>query len=271
MPELPEVETTRSGIEPHILGRHIVSVAVYQPSLRWPVPVDTLQSLHGQAIQAVTRRGKYLQLHCASGFILIHLGMSGSLRIVDADAAHKKHDHIDLLLDSGKVLRYHDPRRFGCWLFQPADNDTHPLLKHLGPEPLADNFGGDYLYQLSRGKKQAVKTWIMDHHVVVGVGNIYASEALFLAGINPRRAAGKIGRARYQALANAVQQVLAAAIAQGGTTLRDFTNSDGAPGYFQQTLNVYGRDQQPCRRCATPVKRIKLAQRSTFYCSECQK
>lgn len=270
MPELPEVETSRRGIEPHLAGRRIARITVRQPQLRWPVPVAALQQLQGETLGPVERRAKYLKLHYAGGYILVHLGMSGSLRVITAAEPWKTHDHIELQLDNGKALRYHDPRRFGCWLLQAAGGE-HPLLDGLGPEPLQADFDGDYLYRLSRGKKQAVKSWIMDNHVVVGVGNIYAAESLFLAGIHPKRAAGRISLARYRQLADAIRQVLAAAITQGGTTLRDFTNSDGAPGYFQQTLNVYGRSGQPCRLCQTPVQAIKLGQRSTFYCSQCQK
>ena len=271
MPELPEVETSRRGILPHLQNRCIASVVVHQAQLRWPVPVTCLQSLAGQTIHDIERRGKYLKLYCDSGYILIHLGMSGSLRIVDQHSPHQKHDHIDLNLTNGKSLRYHDPRRFGCWLFQPAGQGEHTLLQKLGPEPDSDVFDGDYLYHLSRNKNPPVKSLIMDHRIVVGVGNIYAAESLFIAGIHPRRRAGNISRGRYLKLTTAIKQVLQAAIAQGGTTLRDFTNSDGKPGYFQQTLMVYGREQQPCRRCQTPVKRIIIGQRSTFYCSQCQK
>lgn len=271
MPELPEVETSRRGIAPHIEQQRIAAVHVYQPQLRWPVPVTDIKNLVGEKIDRVERRAKYLKIHCQSGFMLVHLGMSGNVRITDTKEPLKKHDHIDIHLESGKTLRFHDPRRFGCWLFQPYGMDEHSLLADLGPEPLSDAFNGKYLFDLSRNKKQAIKTWIMDNHVVVGVGNIYAAESLFKAGINPNTAVGKISLARFKRLADVIKETLAAAIDQGGTTLRDFLNSDGKPGYFQQTLMVYGREEQACYVCGTAIKRAIMGQRSTFYCSKCQK
>lgn len=275
MPELPEVETTRRGIAPHILKQTIHSVKVREGRLRWPVPENLAAILTQRRIEAVERRGKYLLLRCASaadqGHVLIHLGMSGSLRIVTADTPLKKHDHIEIALASGAVLRYHDPRRFGCLLWLSDAPQQHPLLAGLGPEPLSEAFTGDYLYQRAQGRKIPVKTLLMDSQVVVGVGNIYANESLFLAAIDPRRAAGRIALARYHALAEQVKNVLAAAIQQGGTTLRDFTQSDGQPGYFAQQLHVYGREGQPCPLCQTPLKRCLIAQRASYYCPHCQR
>jgi|SRR5690554_119743 len=271
MPELPEVETTSRGISPHISQQRIRKITVRNPRLRWPVPVEALQQLHGQLLTKVERRAKYLLLHCETGYILLHLGMSGNLRIVDNQHPASKHDHVDIAFANGKTLRLNDPRRFGCCLYQSYADGEHPLLAKLGPEPLSDMFTGDYLYQLSRGKKQAVKSWIMSNPTVVGVGNIYAAESLFKAGINPKRAAGNVGRQRYVNLVLAIQETLEQAIIQGGTTLRDFVNSEGKPGYFQQTLQVYGREGHNCYQCGTIIRSIKLAQRSTYYCSQCQK
>ncbi|CAA0116178.1 Formamidopyrimidine-DNA glycosylase [BD1-7 clade bacterium] len=272
MPELPEVETSRRGIEPHIQGQAVVSVTVRQPKLRWPVPVDQLHAIQGQQLLRVGRRGKYLQLFFDSGYVLVHLGMSGSVRIVDAEALVGRHDHVDMAFANGCILRYHDPRRFGCWLFHPADDvEDHPLLMQLGPEPLSDEFTADYVFAASRGKTQAVKTFIMDSHVVVGVGNIYASESLFMAGIHPKRTAGNVSKQRYARLVEAVRAVLAKSIEDGGTTLRDFVGGDGKPGYFQQSLRVYGREGEPCRKCDKSIRKITLGQRSTFYCAQCQR
>lgn len=271
MPELPEVETTSRGIAPHITQQRISSIKVRNPRLRWPVPEEALQALVGQRLDKVERRAKYLLLHFQSGYILLHLGMSGNLRIVDQQQAASKHDHVDIGFANGKTLRLNDPRRFGCCLYQPHEAGEHPLLANLGPEPLSEAFNTDYLYQLSRGKKQAVKVWIMSNPTVVGVGNIYAAESLFKAGIHPKRAAGNISRLRYEKLVIAIKETLEQAIIQGGTTLRDFVNSEGKPGYFQQTLQVYGREGQNCYQCGTIIRSIKLAQRSTYYCSQCQK
>jgi formamidopyrimidine-DNA glycosylase len=271
MPELPEVETSRRGIAPHLKGFRISTFEVRNSSLRWPVPVDDLQALAGETINEIERRGKYIKLICDSGYLLIHLGMSGSLRILLQPEPPKKHDHIDLVMENGTILRFNDPRRFGCWLFQSGKMQDHPLLVSLGPEPLQNEFNGEYLYTQSRKKTQPIKTFIMDSHVVVGVGNIYASEALFMAGIHPGRAAGKISRARYELLVEAIKSILAAAIKQGGTTLRNFINSEGKPGYFKQQLMVYGRKGESCQQCASLIKIAKHAQRSTFYCAECQK
>ncbi len=271
MPELPEVETSRRGIAPHIKGFRISEITVRNPNLRWPVPVDELKALAGEMVTSVERRGKYIKLICKTGYILIHLGMSGSLRILLQPEALKKHDHVDMKMENGTILRFNDPRRFGCWLFQHGKKEEHPLLLKLGPEPLDDEFDGEYLFLKSRKKTQPIKTFIMDSHIVVGVGNIYASEALFMAGIHPGRVAGKISRSRYDLLVKAIKTLLAAAIKQGGTTLRNFINSEGKPGYFKQELMVYGRKGETCHHCASPIKTVKQAQRSTFYCAECQK
>ena len=271
MPELPEVETTRAGIEPHTLGRTVTQVVIRNRQLRWPIPQQLPRQLEGATIASVSRRGKYLLLHTEAGTAILHLGMSGSLRIVTAGEAVQKHDHVDIVLDDGQALRFHDPRRFGCLLWTRKDPLQHELLVSLGPEPLGDEFSGDYLFEQAHAKKIAVKSYIMDSKVVVGVGNIYANEALFRAGIHPKRAAGRISLARYRQLAVAIVEVLDEAIAQGGTTLRDFVNSEGKPGYFQQTLAVYGREGKPCIHCGTPLHCIRLGQRSTYYCSHCQK
>lgn len=270
MPELPEVETTRRGIAPHLLGRRVETVILRRGDLRWPIPEAVATLLPGQVIDAVERRAKYLLLHTAAGSALLHLGMSGMLRVLAADVPAGRHDHVDLLLDSDRVLRFTDPRRFGCLLWQPPGTQ-HPLLAGLGPEPLGEAFDGDHLWRLSRGRRAPVKTFIMDQAVVVGVGNIYASEALFAAGIHPCRAAGAVSRARYAALATAIRRILGYAIGRGGTTLRDFLNPDGAPGYFARELHAYGRGGEPCHQCGTPIRQRVLGQRSTFYCPRCQR
>ncbi len=270
MPELPEVETTRRGLAPHLLGRTVVGLDVRQPRLRWPLPAELRQILPGQRILDVERRAKYLLVHTEPGSALLHLGMSGSLRVLPASTPVGTHDHVDWRLDSGQVLRFTDPRRFGSQLWQPR-GQTHPLLAGLGPEPLSDDFDGDLLWARSRGRKAAVKLLLMDQAVVVGVGNIYASEALFAAGIHPRRPAGAISRERYARLADEVKRILAYAIRRGGTTLRDFISPDGLPGYFEQELFAYGREGEPCRVCDTPIRAIVLGQRSTFFCPRCQR
>lgn len=273
MPELPEVETTRRGVAPHVEGREVGEVIVRQPRLRVPVPDDLVERLVGARIGRLSRRAKYLLIPvdgAQGGTLLWHLGMSGSLRIARIGELPKKHDHLDLVLDGGAILRYHDPRRFGFvdWLAPDAERD--PRLTRLGPEPLSEVFDGERLFTLSRGRRLAVKPFLMDNAVVVGVGNIYASEALFLAGIDPRRAAGRISRERYARLAAAVKEVLAAAITQGGTTLRDFVSGTGEPGYFKQRLNVYGRDGQPCLRCGVELRLVTLGQRASVFCGHCQ-
>ncbi|MCW9088338.1 MAG: bifunctional DNA-formamidopyrimidine glycosylase/DNA-(apurinic or apyrimidinic site) lyase [Gammaproteobacteria bacterium] len=271
MPELPEVETTCRGIAPHIKGRAIRDIIIRQPKLRWPVPRGLKQKLAGRTIRAVERRAKYLLLGFDNGTLILHLGMSGSLRIVAGGTPVGKHDHVDIVLDSNTTLRLTDPRRFGAVLWSSDDPQQHALIAHLGPEPLSDAFSGDYLFRRSRGRKGSVKQLIMEGKVVVGVGNIYASESLFLAGINPKRAAGKVSRERMERLVGAIKTVLAAAIEQGGTTLRDFVGGDGRPGYFAQQLNVYAREGLPCPGCGRPIKQITLGQRSTYYCPHCQR
>jgi len=269
MPELPEVETSRRGIEPWIVDKTIAKVVVRDRRLRWPVAAGIERKLRGQAILSVQRRAKYLLINTDTGTVILHLGMTGSVFIVDQDAPAGIHDHIDIELDSGKTLRFRDPRRFGSlhWSKEPL---AHPLLAKLGPEPLGDEFDGEYLWGKSRGRKVSVKQFIMNAQVVVGVGNIYASESLFLAGINPKHAAGRIARHRYDALADAIRDVLARAIKAGGTTLRDFYGGDGEPGYFKQQLEVYDREGEHCRYCNTVIKAFVQGQRSTYYCKSCQ-
>ncbi|MDR9435502.1 MAG: bifunctional DNA-formamidopyrimidine glycosylase/DNA-(apurinic or apyrimidinic site) lyase [Thiohalophilus sp.] len=271
MPELPEVETTRRGIAPHLQGHQVREVIVRQRQLRWPIPRNLNALLRGQTIEQIDRRGKYLLLGMDTGTLILHLGMSGSLRILPATTPVQKHDHLDIVLDNGQCLRLRDPRRFGAVLWTRKDPARHKLLQSLGPEPLSDEFDGDYLWQRSRGRKLAIKSFVMDSKIVTGVGNIYANEALFIAGIHPQRAAGRISRERYQQLAVAIKQVLEAAIREGGTTLRDFTASDGKPGYFRLKLHVYERDQEPCHQCGKALRQIVIAQRSTYYCQHCQR
>jgi len=271
MPELPEVETTCRGIAPHIQGQIIKQVIVRQPQLRWRVPEDLNQILTSLVIKSVSRRAKYLLMTTSAGTMLVHLGMSGSLRIVTTDQETGKHDHIDFIFNNGVIMRYNDPRRFGAvlWTSEPLEN--HPLLKDLGPEPLLADFTGELLYSLSRNRKVPVKSFIMDSHVVVGVGNIYANEALFTAGILPLRQAGKVSLARYQKLVSCIQVVLQNSIQQGGTTLRDFVNETGNPGYFKQQLKVYGRKGLPCYACQQLLTEARLANRSTVFCTNCQR
>jgi len=270
MPELPEVETTRRGIAPHLLGQTVERVVVRDRRLRWPIPEDLDVRLSGQRIEAVERRAKYLLIRVQSGTLIAHLGMSGSLRLVPAELPAAKHEHVDILLGSGQALRYTDPRRFGALLWSELPLE-HPLLASLGPEPLDEGFDGRRLYELSRGRSMAVKPFIMDNAVVVGVGNIYASEALFAAGIDPRRPAGGISRARYERLAAEIKRILAMAIERGGTTLRDFVGGDGKPGYFQQELFVYGRGGAFCKQCGSTLREVRLGQRASVYCGRCQR
>ena len=270
MPELPEVETSRRGISPWILNQQVCGVIVRDGRLRWPIPEDIDQKLSGQIIQSVERRAKYLLFGTRAGTAMLHMGMSGSLRIIDAGEPAGKHDHVDICFSSGKALRFRDPRRFGCLLWS-RDPFKHVLLRSLGPEPLSEDFDGEYLRQISGRRRVSIKQFIMNGTVVVGVGNIYASEALYVAGIHPRRRADRISAMRMARLAGAIKSVLQSAIDAGGTTLRDFHDSDGEPGYFRQKLQVYGRDGQACRRCRRPVSAVVLGQRSTFYCKNCQK
>jgi formamidopyrimidine-DNA glycosylase len=313
MPELPEVETTRRGLAPHLEGRRIVAVTLRRQDLRWPIPKAVSELLPGQTISAIRRRAKYLLMDTAAGTAIWHLGMSGSMRVLAAETPVREHDHVDLLIESAggaaslapsptrpangarsleseqsmstRVLRFNDPRRFGCLLWQ-APGETHELLRGLGPEPLPDDadgaaldsialdgvaFDGDYLYERSRGRSVPVKAFLMDQKIVVGVGNIYAAEALFAAGVSPLRAAGKVSRERYGLIATAVREILSYAIRRGGTTLRDFLSPDGAPGYFEQELSAYGRGGEPCPKCGRALKEAMLAQRTTVWCGHCQK
>ena len=272
MPELPEVETTCRGITPHIIGKKIKSAIIREHRLRWPVPKLLPDKINNQTVTRVYRRGKYLLLtldHAAT--LIIHLGMSGSLRICPHNTQAEKHDHLDLIFSNKKILRYRDPRKFGCVLWTDKPIEQHRLIAKLGPEPLGNDFSADYLYKTSRKRACSVKSFIMNSHIVVGVGNIYASESLFLAGISPKRKAGSLSLQRCKKLVSSIQQVLSAAIAQGGTTLRDFSREDGQPGYFAQELLVYGRADEPCKHCGRPIKQLNQQQRSSYYCSHCQK
>ncbi len=270
MPELPEVETTRLGLLPHLQQQVIAAVVVRQFRLRWPIPEILLTTLPKQTISQIQRRGKYLLLTCDTGHILIHLGMSGSLRVLPAETPPTKHDHVDIVLENGQCLRYHDPRRFGCILWTDEPILQHNLLAKLGPEPLSADFNTDYLATRLQNRRSSIKSVIMDSQVVVGVGNIYASESLFLAGVHPQRLANTLTLAQCERLVSSIQTVLQQAIAAGGTTLRDFTNSEGKPGYFQQALQVYGRAGELCFSCKTPVQQLTQHNRSTYFCPKCQ-
>ena len=272
MPELPEVEVTRLGILPHIQQQTIRSVTVREARLRWAIPSDFPQQLMQQTVMDVQRRAKYVQILCTDGMILLHLGMSGHLQLINPQAIPvKKHDHVDINFSDTLCLRYHDPRRFGCLLWIPHDAvQSHPLLTHLGVEPLEPTFNGNYLYQRAKKRRVAVKNFIMNQAIVVGVGNIYASESLFQARINPQQIAGSVSLSHYQLLCDAIKTILTQAIAQGGTTLKDFKQSDGKLGYFAQQLQVYGREGEPCQICQQTIKKITQGQRSSFYCPDCQ-
>lgn len=273
MPELPEVEVTRRGVTPFIEGRCVTNVVLRHSGLRWPFPVERLQALAGQVVRSTGRRGKYLLLHFDRGTLIIHLGMSGHLRILPAGTLPGKHDHVDIVMGA-EMLRMTDPRRFGAVLWQGAEDgplEDHWLLKGLGAEPLGEDFSAQLLYEGTRNRKAAIKQVLLAGDIVVGVGNIYASESLFKAGINPHTPACRIGLARYEKLAQAIRETLAAAIRQGGSTLRDFRGADGQSGYFQQTYFVYDRADQPCRLCGREVSQVRQGQRSTFYCINCQK
>lgn len=271
MPELPEVETTRRGIEPAVRGERITALHIRDGRLRWPVDPELPGTLRGQCIHAVRRRGKYLLLQLDHGTLIIHLGMSGSLRVLDAGTAQRPHDHIDLLLASGQLLRFNDPRRFGCWLYTTAPAGVHPLLRRLAPEPLERGFDADYLFRITRGRRVAIKQLLMNSRLVTGVGNIYANEALFLAHIRPTWAARRLDQAACGRLARSIRTVLRAAIRAGGTTLRDFVGADGHRGHFRQNLHVYGRAGLPCHVCGTLIRANRQAQRSTYYCPHCQR
>ena len=271
MPELPEVETTRRGLKDGIEGRKLVGWTVRNPALRWPVEIPA--PLKGETLIALNRRAKYLLFQFQPGQLLLHLGMSGSLRLLVAGREApppNPHDHVDLFFSGGQILRLNDPRRFGSVLWQPKEGPPHPLLAHLGIEPLSADLSGRYLKKRAKGRKLAVKNFIMDSRILVGVGNIYAAEALFLAGIRPSKPAGRVTLQAYAALATAIQQVLNQALAAGGTTLRDFVGSDGRPGYFVQKLNVYGRAGKPCRGCGAALKEKRLGGRATVFCPVCQ-
>lgn len=280
MPELPEVEVIRRGIAPHLEGRHIADVVIRNPNLRWPVPPEMADTLRGLKIDSVSRRAKYLLLNCGKGSVILHLGMSGSVRLLGSSAAipaagasvgPQKHDHIDLILDNGAIFRLRDPRRFGAMLWSYDDVLNHKLLAQLGPEPLDNAFDGAVLYKKTRGRSASIKQVLMNSRIVVGVGNIYASEALFHARINPLSPADRIGLSRYKKLAETIKRTLNLAIEAGGSSLRDFVNSDGKPGYFQQQYWVYGRGGKPCRQCGTHIVQTRQGQRSSFYCPLCQK
>lgn len=268
MPELPEVEVSRMGISSHILGRKVEKVHIRVPKLRWEIP-QQLHQLEGQEITSITRRAKYLLLATAKGTAVVHLGMSGSLRILDTYLPPQKHDHVDLVFSHGVCLRYQDPRRFGAWLWYPTGEEV-AVLAHLGPEPLSDAFDGDYLARQVKRKTLPVKSFLMDNQVVVGVGNIYANEALFMAKIHPLTSVNQISIEQWTGLAKIVQQVLRQAIKQGGTTLKDFAQTDGKPGYFAQELQVYGKQGQACLECQTRIELLKIGQRSTYFCPHCQ-
>ena len=286
MPELPEVETTRRGLAAHLTGLTISDVIIRNAKLRWPIPQNMPELLRGCIIVSLKRRAKYLLMDCGSGTLILHLGMSGSLRILPANSAPQKHDHFDLTLGNGTLMRLRDPRRFGAVLWHTGDPAAHPLLASLGPEPLevkplqdrplkgdlsASNFDARYLHQVTRGRSISIKQCIMDHHIVVGVGNIYANEALFRAGIKPQLAAGKLSLLRCAKLVTEIRATLAEAIELGGSSLRDFVNTSGEAGYFQQHYWVYGRSGEPCRRCGSLIKQIRQGQRSSFYCGNCQR
>lgn len=270
MPELPEVETTRRGIEAVLVGKTITAVALHQPRLRWTVPSDFIAALRGQRVRAVKRRAKYLLVELERGTLIVHLGMSGSLRLVTPQIPRLAHDHVEFLLNDGNALRFNDPRRFGSMHFVTGDPLEHVLLARLAPEPLGADFNADYLWRVTRKRRVAIKQLLMSSQLVVGVGNIYASEALFRAGVRPGRAAGRLKRDEVEKLVAGIKAVLTAAITAGGTTLRDYVNADGMPGYFRQKLYVYERSGEPCRRCGTPIRHLQQGQRSSYYCPECQ-
>lgn len=271
MPELPEVETTRRGLVPHMVGRRIAAVHVHDPRLRWPVPADLPQLAAGRSIDRIDRRSKYLLFRLGPDTLLVHLGMTGSLRAFTTAPARRAHDHVDVVLDDGTTIRYHDPRRFGAMLWVPGSAESHPLLAALGPEPFDAAFNADYLHTATRGRSVAIKLALMDNHLVVGVGNIYANESLFRAGIRPTTAAGRISRTRLGRLVTTVRGTLTEAIAKGGSTLRDYVDSAGEPGYFQLDYYVYGREGAPCRVCGTAIRHARLGGRATTWCPRCQR
>ena len=269
MPELPEVETTKNGIIPFLDGESITAIVLHTPKLRFAIPKH-IDHICGATIESINRRGKYIIIQSQCDYILIHLGMSGSLRITDIDSKRRKHDHVEFFLSCNKVLRYNDPRRFGCVLWQQGDPLKHPLLSKLGPEPLENDFDADYLINRAKGRKKAIKALIMDGHIVVGVGNIYASESLFRAGIRPGKSASRVTQKELTELTLHIKQVLTEAIEQGGTTLKDFSNASGKPGYFAQKLAIYGRKGEKCYHCKSEIKVKTIAQRASYYCPSCQ-
>jgi formamidopyrimidine-DNA glycosylase len=271
MPELPEVETTRRGLAQYMEGQRICSVVIRNRALRWPIPRDFLRRVTGRTVRAIGRRGKYLLFDCETGWIILHLGMSGSLQIVPGSTTAGKHDHVDLVLDSGMVARFNDPRRFGAVLWEPGDPLRHRLLVDLAPEPLGSDFNAAWLHAQTRGRNAAIKSVVMDSHVVVGVGNIYASESLFRAGVHPALAARRLSLLRCERLVAAIRETLFAAIEAGGSTLRNYVGAEGRPGDFQKSYFVYGRPGESCRVCTTKIKAVRQGQRSTFFCTVCQR
>jgi formamidopyrimidine-DNA glycosylase len=270
VPELPEVETTRRGLAPHIQGQRVEAAIVRNRALRWPVPRDLAKQVRGRIVRAVERRGKYLLIDFGTGWMILHLGMSGSLRVVHKDTPPGKHDHFDLVLASGMAARLTDPRRFGAVLWESGDPQRHPLLARLAPEPLDPGFDAAWLHARTRGRSASIKSIVMDSRIVVGVGNIYASESLFRAGIHPATAAGRISLARSEKLVGAIRDTLTAAIDAGGSSLRDYVGAEGRPGYFQQSYFVYGRHGESCRVCGSIIRSLRQGQRSTFFCPVCQ-
>jgi formamidopyrimidine-DNA glycosylase len=271
MPELPEVETTRRGLLPHLLGHRFRHAVVRNANLRWPIPPDLDRRLKGEEVLAIRRRGKYLLFDTPKGHLLVHLGMSGRLTVVPENLPPKTHDHVDLQMENHTALRFTDPRRFGAMLWLKTPAESHALLEGLGLEPLDEGFSGKALFDRSRGRKVAIKQFLMNARILTGVGNIYASEALFAARIHPLREAGRISLARYERLAAAIRATLERALAAGGTTLRDFASADGKPGYFQNESGVYGREGKPCKVCGGRIRALRQGQRSTFYCPKCQR
>ena len=274
MPELPEVETTLNGLRPHLLGAKIARLVVRERRLRWPIQAGLENKVRGRTVTAMRRRGKYIVIDLERGGLLIHLGMSGSFRVLSGSAVDESiqsHDHYDLITERGCLIRYRDPRRFGCLLWSADDPMTHQRIRDLGIEPLQSRFSGAYLYRAARRRTVAVKNLVMDGRVVVGVGNIYVSESLFDAGIHPLRGCHRISEERYQRLVESIQKILNAAIQCGGSTIRNFSGSDGQPGYFAQELMVYGREGEPCHRCKARIRNLTIGQRSTFYCGGCQR
>ena len=271
MPELPEVETVKRGIQPHITGQKIKQIYIYQTQLRWPIDKNLPDKINGYTIQEVTRKGKYILIKFKQGTLILHLGMTGILRILKQKTDRKKHDHVDIVLSNDILLRYNDTRRFGCILWTDHAIETHPLIKKLGPEPLSNHFNSEYLYKITRKRNTSIKTFIMNSHYVVGIGNIYANECLFMAGINPNRTVAKLTKRDCKKLIQSIKHIISKAIQAGGTTLKDFRHPDSKPGYFRQELQIYGRGGDKCRVCNTALIEIKLGQRQTVYCPKCQK